>query len=137
VSETYLGFVHDNRMTPELHKFIEGLKENKLYGNQCKKCSKKFMPPRGVCPCGSTDLTWFEEKPEGTLYTWTIVHFAPEAIARKVNVPYAAGVIEFADGLKLLGHMGSLAVKPKVGLKVRVKMDKLDTGDYVYRIVPV
>jgi uncharacterized OB-fold protein len=65
-------------------------------------------------------MEWFEVKPEGTLYTWSIIHFAPEGIARKTNVPYAAGIIEFEDNLHLLGHIKGLTSKPKVGMKVKI-----------------
>jgi uncharacterized OB-fold protein len=126
MSELQMGIVHEvfgaarQRMTAGFQKFINGLKEGKFLTTQCKKCGKKFMPPRFDCPCGSKDMEWFEVKPEGTLYTWTIVHFAPEGIARKTNVPYAAGIIEFEDNLHLLGHIKGLTSKPKVGMKVKI-----------------
>ncbi|MFX1562093.1 MAG: Zn-ribbon domain-containing OB-fold protein [Promethearchaeota archaeon] len=141
MSELQMGIVHEvfgaatQRMTPEFHHFIEGLKEGKFLTTKCKKCGKKFMPPRFRCPCGSEEMEWFEVKPEGTLYTWSIVHFAPEGIARKTNVPYVAGIIELEDNLHLLGHIKGLASKPKVGMKVKVSPEI--TGDSIaYYIKP-
>ena len=137
MSEPFLGFVHDSRMTAGLRKFIDGLREGKFLSTRCKTCGKAFMPPRFGCPCGGTDLEWFEVKPEGELYSWSIVHFAPEAIARKVNVPFVVGIIQFEDGLLLAGHMAGLASKPKVGMRVKVSPKELDSGDFVYTIKPV
>jgi len=136
MSETYLGIVHDNRMTPHLRQFIEFLKQGKLMGNKCKKCGKKFLPPRAGCQCGSTDMEWFEVNPEGTLYAWTIVHVAPDTIARKCSVPYVVGVVEFEDGLKIASHIRGLTRKPEVGMKVKIAPENLPGGDIFYKIVP-
>lgn len=144
MSEIQLGLVyelstdvkHKQRMTAELHRFIEGLKEGKFFATTCKKCGKKFMPPRFRCPCGMEDLEWFEVNPEGTLYTWSIVHFAPEGIARRTNVPYVVGVIELEDNLLLAAHIKGLASKPKIGMKVKVEPQELDSGDLAYFIKP-
>lgn len=142
MSEQKLGIIHEvlnqatQRMTVELSKFISALKEGKLLTTKCKKCGKKHMPPRFKCPCGGTELDWVEVKPEGTLYSWSIVHFAPEEIARKTNVPYVAGIIELEDGLLLLGHVKGLASKPKVGMKVKVVPQVLDSGNLAYYIKP-
>jgi uncharacterized OB-fold protein len=144
MSEPQLGLVqelstdvkHRQRMTAEFRKFIDGLKEGKFLATECKSCGKKFMPPRFRCPCGSEDLEWFEVNPEGTLYTWSIVHFAPEGIARKTNVPYVVGVIEFEDNLLLTGHMKGLSSKPKVGMNVKIEPQELEGGDLAYFIKP-
>ncbi|MFX1318737.1 MAG: Zn-ribbon domain-containing OB-fold protein [Promethearchaeota archaeon] len=144
MSEHEMGFVvelssdvkNKQRMTAEFRKFIAGLEEGKLLSTKCKSCGKKFMPPRFTCPCGGEDLEWFEEKPEGTLYTWSIVHFAPDGIAKQVNVPYPLGVIEFEDGLKLAAHLKGLTSKPKVGMKVKVVPQELDNGNLAYFIKP-
>ncbi len=144
MSELQLGFVqelstatvHRQRMTAEFKKFIAGLKEGKFLATKCAKCGKKFMPPRFRCPCGSRDLEWFEINPKGTLYTWSIVHFAPEGITKKTNVPYPLGVIELEDGLLLAAHMKGLTSKPKVGMSVKVVPQELDSGDLAYFIKP-
>lgn len=138
MSEPFLGLVHDNRMTAGLRKFIDGLREGKFLSTKCKSCGKSFMPPRFGCPCGGTDLEWFEVKPEGELYSWSVVHMAPEAIARKTNVPYVVGVIRFDDDLMLVGHIDQMKLrsKPKVGMRVKVSPKELDNGDFIYLIQP-
>ncbi|MHA2313999.1 MAG: Zn-ribbon domain-containing OB-fold protein [Candidatus Hermodarchaeia archaeon] len=92
--------------------------------------------PRFKCPCGGADLKWFEVNPEGTLYTWSIVHFAPDGIAKQTNVPYVVGVIEFEDELRLAAHMKGLTSKPKVGMKVKVAPQELENGNLAYFIKP-
>ena len=144
MSETQLGFVHElstdtkhrQRMTAEFRKFIDALKEGKLLGTQCKKCGKKTMPPRFTCPCGGTEMDWIEVNPEGELYTHSIVHFAPDSISKKTNVPYVVGVIQLEDNLLLAGHIKGLSSKPKVGMKVKVVSQELDSGELVYFIKP-
>ncbi len=144
MSEREMGFVvelssdvkNKQRMTAEFKKFIAGLEEGKFLATKCASCGKKFMPPRFTCPCGGKDLEWFEVNPEGTLYTWSIVHFAPDGIAKQVNVPYPLGVIELEDGLKLAAHLKGLTTKPKVGIKVKVVPQELDNGNMAYFIKP-
>jgi len=144
MSEHEMGFVVElssdvknrQRMTAEFRKFITGLEEGKFLATECKKCGKKFMPPRFKCPCGGADLKWFEVNPEGTLYTWSIVHFAPDGIAKQTNVPYVVGVIEFEDELRLAAHMKGLTSKPKIGMKVKVAPQELENGNLAYFIKP-
>jgi uncharacterized OB-fold protein len=53
------------------HKFFEGLKEEKILGTKCKKCSRIFVPPRSFCPrCFNDNEEWVEVGQEGIIETW-------------------------------------------------------------------
>ncbi len=64
------------------HKFYEGLKEKKIWGNICSKCGITLVPPRSFCPrCFSDMDEWVEVSQEGRIISWAVAtkeyHGAP------------------------------------------------------------
>jgi uncharacterized OB-fold protein len=56
-------------------RWFDGLKDGKILGNRCPKCSKTMVPPRSFCPECNVDITeWVEVSQEGTIVTWTGVN---------------------------------------------------------------
>jgi uncharacterized OB-fold protein len=57
------------------HRFYEGLKEEKIFGNQCPQCKKILVPPRSFCPVCYVDMDeWVESSQEGEVVSWTLIH---------------------------------------------------------------
>lgn len=88
-----------------------------LSGSRCARCGHVAYPGESVCSaCGRRDEHRpFQLTPEGTLYTFTIVH----AAAPGVETPYALGYVDLVDGPRLFGRIASgdqLAVGIKVWL---------------------
>ncbi|EZQ02005.1 DNA-binding protein [Candidatus Acidianus copahuensis] len=51
-------------------KFLEGLKEGKIYGRKCRKCGRVYVPPRMYCEdCFRPTDEWIEVKDEGIVMT--------------------------------------------------------------------
>ncbi|MFT5223323.1 MAG: putative OB-fold protein, partial [Glaciecola sp.] len=70
--------------------FLRGTQERKLLGRACSKCTKVYLPPRGVCSmCGAAFTDEIVEVGQtGTVATFAIVN-VPFA-GQEVEIPYAA-----------------------------------------------
>lgn len=80
--------------------FWNGLSSGLWQTTCCEDCSKSTFPPKPVCPhCWSTRVVWRPLGSLGTLYSWTRIHAAPAAFSSES--PYAAGIVDLADGLRL------------------------------------
>lgn len=84
--EQWLKFVQQ-----KLLKFIE-----------CQNCHKKSVIPAAVCTkCGSRNVTWKQTSGKGTIYTYTITAVPPPEL--QAIAPYATGVVELQEGLRING----------------------------------
>ena len=102
-------------MTSEQVPVVEGLfaattEGPRLLGSRCSSCSTPYFPKAALChhpECtnGETDDTEFG--PTGTLWSWAIQNYPPGAPARfdEPYVPYAIGVVDLDDGLRVVGRM--------------------------------
>jgi uncharacterized OB-fold protein len=116
-------------------QFVEFLKQNELRGTVCKECGARFFPPRSDCSvCFSDRIDWFPITGEGTLVTYTKATFAPAGFEK--DIPYALGVAEFADGIKVFGRLDkSLSdEKIKAGMKLKIRVVELGEGRLSYEL---
>lgn len=91
--------------------FVDHLAEGKLEGTRCKKCGRKFFPPRMDCAfCLVSDVEWFEIKGPGKLVTYSTVVFGPSGF-EEVQ-PYTLGIVEFPEGVRVLAKI-SKKIDPK------------------------
>lgn len=73
-----------------------------LYGTECADCGTKFFPPAPVCPeCMSESVGEIELGPDGTLYSWSVVHVAP----KNWKVPYVAGYVDLPGNVRVFAHI--------------------------------
>ena len=129
------GYVQWQKQTPFIEEFSEKLKSAKLMGTKCKKCSAEYLPPREHCQCGSKDMDWIEVNPEATLYTYTVIMFAPESMASKV--PYVVAVGEFGKGKRVLAHLIAPPNKIQVGMKMKLVPQEVDAKKITWKFVAV
>ncbi len=86
--------------------FIDSLAEGKLTGTVCKKCGKKYFPPRMDCAqCLESDVEWFEIKGPGKLVTYSKIEFGPSGF-EEVQ-PYVLGIVEFPEGVRVLAQISN------------------------------
>ena len=106
-----------------VEQFFRFLKEKKLMAAKCSQCGATYLPPRPVCSsCYSKELEWVQLKPAGKLATYTVIHIAPEPF--QSMAPYAYGIIELENGLRLPGMMRNVErEKLKVGTELVVDFD--------------
>ncbi len=112
-------------------------------GAKCKECGKIYFPPRLICPeCKSKEFEKIQLKKEGKVLTYTIIRIPPSQFVDQA--PYAMGVVELADGVKVLTQITDCDLeKIDIGMKVRVEFRKIyEEGEagiicYGYKCVPV
>jgi uncharacterized protein len=85
-----------------IEQFYKFLGQQKLMAGKCLKCGKIHLPPRPLCDnCLSQDFKWVSVSGKGKLLTYTVIHIAPEQF--QALVPYAVGIVELENGLKIPG----------------------------------
>ncbi|MCY3413030.1 MAG: Zn-ribbon domain-containing OB-fold protein [Candidatus Heimdallarchaeota archaeon] len=118
-----------------MQQFATNLLSGKFAGTKCKACGEKYFPPqKGCSECYASDMEEFSMPTEATLVGWTVIHFAPDNMADKA--PYVAAIGEFEPGLRVLAHLTGIMAKPKIGMKMKFKMQKVDDTRVYYKFTP-
>lgn len=106
-----------------VEQFYKFLKERKLMAVRCDQCGSMYVPPRPLCTnCFSKELSWAQLERRGKLVTYTVIHIAPEQF--QSMAPYAYGIVEFENGLRLPGMIRGLEhEKLEVGIELEVDFD--------------
>ncbi len=108
----------------------------RLEGTICNRCGAKFFPPREVCTeCKSTDMRVHAFDGHGELYSFTILHSAPQGY--EGQLPYAVGMIKLDEGPMLEAQITDTNFDDlKIGQRVEVVTRKLreygEQGAIVY-----
>lgn len=102
------------RITDFTEPFWAALASGRLITTCCSRCGEAMFPPKPICPrCLSRSVEWQPVSPRGALYSYTVVHVAPEIFAGEA--PYAVGIVDLEGGLRIamrvLGPPGSLNVE--------------------------
>ena len=67
-----------------ISKFLEGLKEGKIYGVKCDDCSRVVCPPRMFCEECFSPMVEFVELPDtGTINTFSLAYIRTDASRRE------------------------------------------------------
>ena len=121
---------------PTFSRFYEGLKEEKILGNQCPDCGKILVPARTFCPDCFVDMgEWIEVSQEGKVITWTLAN--DEFFAMPAEPPFIGALIRLegtaCNFLHLIGgfdlsNPDSVRSKIKRGTRVRAVWNKEKTG---------
>lgn len=105
-----------------MSKFLQGLKDGKLYGIHCKKCKRVIVPPRMFCEyCFGPTEEWVELKDTGEIETFSISYL--DADARRIEEPILVGVVSI-DGAypKPMGFMHYFGEMTKDEIKIGMKV---------------
>ncbi len=114
---------------PAMHRFFEGLKQEKIWGNRCPKCKKVLVPARTFCPVCNEDMDeWLEVSEEGEVVSWTLS--TREFFGIPKPAPLIIALIHLdktdCDFLHLIGgvdanDMNHVKITIKKGTRVRVR----------------
>lgn len=115
----------------------------RLEAEKCKSCGKIYFPPRLVCSaCKSKEFEKCKLKDTGKLITYTIIRVGPSQFIDQI--PYALGVVELEDGIKILTQITDCDLdKLSTGMKLKIEFRKLQEDGkagiicYGYKAVPV
>jgi uncharacterized OB-fold protein len=101
-----------------IEQFYKFLKEQKLMAGKCLKCGKIHLPPRPVCDnCLGREFEWVQILGKGKLLTYTVINVAPAQF--QSMTPYAVGIVEFENGLKIPGMISEVTQEQlKVGMEL-------------------
>jgi hypothetical protein len=111
--------------------FAETAEGPRLLGSRCAGCKTPYFPKAAVChnpDCGGGRMEDAAFGPRGTLWSCAIQDYPPPAPVRydQPYTPYAMGVVDLADGLRVLGRMA--VDDPRrlgVGMQVELVLDVL------------
>lgn len=122
--------------TEATRPFWSAAAEGKLKLKRCTACGRHHAPTRAACVCGSTDFAWAEVSGHGTVFSFTVVHRAPDPAFRG-EVPYVIAVVEFAEGARLMANLGGVApADVKIGMAVKTVFHTAAEGVGVPRFEP-
>lgn len=90
---------------PDTKPFWDGCDEETFLIPTCSACRAERWPPGPMCPeCQSMDTEWHPATGRGRLYSWVVVHH-PANPEMADSVPYAVGLIELDEGIRVVGNI--------------------------------
>lgn len=94
---------------------IEGLFSStddgvRLLGSRCANCDTPYFPRSELChnpECDRSEMHDSSFGPHGVLWSYSVQNYPPPPPARydEPYVPYALGVVDLTDGLRVVGRM--------------------------------
>ena len=114
----------------------------RLEADKCKKCGYISFPPRLICPqCQNREFEETKLAEKGKVLTFTVIRVPPHQFIDQA--PYAVGIVELDDGVKLTGQIVDCDFEDlKIGKRVKIEFRKIfDEGEagilcYGYKFVP-
>lgn len=108
----------------------------RLLGLRCRPCGTYVFPPRAVvCPnptCTGTELEPVELSSRGTVWSYTVNHYAPPEpyVASDPFEPYAVAAVELSEEqMVVLGQVAGDLDGLAVGAEAELVVDTLFTDD--------
>ena len=103
--------------------FIE-LEKGRLMATNCATCGKVYAPPRPLCPNCLAVTDWVELSGEGTVKTYSTLHFSPgsneDVLA--LATPYVLAYVLLDGADTLFSHLLKAPPdKVQIGMRVRVE----------------
>lgn len=104
-----------------------------MYAYQCTACGELHHPAHFVCrKCGNREFTPVPLEGECTLLTYTRVYALPEGYMK----PWQSfGIVEFPNGLRVAGQMGTDDLQLGMKLKATVGVVKEGVGRDYYGFI--
>ena len=122
---------------PDWEPFWAGCARGVLLIQRCARCEHFRYPPSPIChSCLSPDHLWVEASGKGTLYSFVIAHRALDPYW-KGELPYLVGVIELAEGPRMLSNLTSVRVDQiEIGMPLTVAFESITEEIVVPRFKP-
>jgi uncharacterized protein len=103
--------------------FFDGLDRGEVLVQHCPSCGRHQFPARVVCVrCGARGVEWSRIDGGGTLYAFTVTHRPPEAAFADL-VPYAVGLVDLVEGVRVMARSLALPDRLSIGMPVEVLAD--------------
>ena len=114
--------------------FAETANGPRLLGSTCATCGTPYFPKSPVCrnpTCAGARMEDASFGPKGTLWSYTIQYYPPPPPAKydEPYVPYALGLIDLPEGLRVLARISTdTPEEVVVGADVELVIEKLYTA---------
>lgn len=110
--------------------FSEDAGVARLLGSQCTECATPYFPRSERChhpECGGTKVADAAFGPFGRLWSYSVQNYPPPPPAKydEPYVPYALGVVDLDEGLRVVGRMIDDAASLSVGAEVELVLAPL------------
>jgi len=123
---------------------LNPLENVRLLGSRCKSCGEVALATVSSCSnCGSEDLDVIPLSGTGTLWTYTVIRNRPPGDYRGADpfVPFAEGLVELPDGIRVLSPLGGDIDKLAIGMEMKFEASKFyrnaDGADVIaFKFVP-
>lgn len=95
----------------------------RLAGSHCGTCGETSLGWQMACPnCGRETVRHIALSPRGTLWTYTVVRHRPPGDYRGPDpfVPFGMGLVELADGLRVLSPINAEVEQLTIGMALRL-----------------
>jgi len=103
----------------------------RLIGGRCTACASLRFPKGRVCAECQGEMFATELSASGTIYTFTIVRSAPPGY--RGAVPYALGVVELAEGIRVATTITADALDAvEIGQTAELEPLTLGEGDEAF-----
>lgn len=116
------------RVNMDAAAFWEGCREHELRFQRCKACGKLRWPAAHLCPdCLSGDVELATLPPEGTIYSYVVMHkpFHPSTADK---VPYVVAAVDLGEGVRILANLADGETGPiRCGAPVTVEFQDSKT----------
>jgi uncharacterized OB-fold protein len=111
-----------------IEQFYKHLAQGKLMAGKCTRCGKIHLPPRPLCDnCFGQEFTWIEIQGKGKLLTYSVIHIAPAQFQQLA--PYAVGIVQLENGLKLPGMISGVTQKQlHIGMSLQIDFGTCNTA---------
>jgi uncharacterized OB-fold protein len=102
-----------------------------LLGTRCRDCGEHFFPRRAICAkCLSEATSDVELSPEGTIYSFTFVHFPLFGSTNLEHFEgYGVGQVDLPEGVRIQAPLAGKREEFHVGQRVRLELEKLREDD--------
>ncbi len=96
-----------------------------LVGVECEDCGGRFLSQRQLCPrCQSSRLRPHQFKPDGKVYTHTVIFDAPAGYEE--FAPYAAALVQLEEGPLVAAQLTDVDVEDvRIGMPVEMVTRRL------------
>jgi uncharacterized protein len=105
----------------KVSEFAQHLKDGRLMASRCTTCGATSFPPRADCAaCMGGEFEYVPLTGQATLHTYSRVAAAPTGFEN--DVPYTIGVVDLAEGGRLLAWVGETIPgdEIKIGMPLQV-----------------
>jgi uncharacterized protein len=90
--------------TDATQPFWSGCSSGVLRLRSCSHCDRFRGPSRIVCECGQSDFVWTDACGRGRVFSYTVVHRAPDP-AFRADLPYVVAIVALEEGPHLLSNI--------------------------------